>query len=182
MSAGCGAPMSHGACSAYTASKNARGSGPNLLTRFTRRVSRTRDLMPGISLRIRSSARMPRSRCSRWRGSASPLLRCLRKRIDQLDHPPALLGVRQTSYASAQVVDHVLRLARGWSRRRDVRVADHELEKELRPRLRVELGGPRRYLASLDPTPETRAAERRVGEHADLSLTRQRQDGRLDLA
>ena len=51
-----------------------------------------------------------------------------------------------------------------------------ELQEELRPRRRAELGGPRRHLVAVDALPQARAAERQIDEHGDAALLRERED------
>ena len=50
--------------------------------------------------------------------------------------------VRQATHAAGNIVQHVVRLRGAHTCNGDGRVADHVFEKELRPGLCIELGGP----------------------------------------
>jgi hypothetical protein len=83
---------------------------------------------------------------------------------------------REAPAPAAEVVDHVRGIARAGAGHGHRRVRDHELEHELRPGVRVELGGPLRQRAVADPLPHPAAAEGQVDQHADPAVLRERED------
>src|SRR5687767_1886106 len=99
--------------------------------------------------------------------------RGLRPRVDQLRHALARRLVRKAADAAADVVEHVIRLARPRAGHGDGRVADDVLEEELRPRPGIEIGGPirkGRVARALEEDARAARAEGEVRHHADLPL------------
>src|SRR3984957_9140058 len=99
--------------------------------------------------------------------------------LEEVDHSRSQRGVREAAEAGTDIVDHVFGPPGSWNHARHGRMAEDELQQNLRPRLTVDLGRPRRQGASEKAAQQPAAAEWLIDDDGDAALGGQRKNALL---